>query len=189
MRSPGVTIVLPFRDHEHLVGRACRNLAEHFEGLEQGFEIIAVDEGSGDNSHAVLALLSQEIQGLKVMVGKGYGAGSKEAVGKIVVLTTPESAAAGISESLMSSLREVEAGRVQLQQVDENLLVCDGVAAQKVLAKSRSHRRGAERKLLRRARARGLTVRTYGPDDARSSSVGRLLSAFRPRLSLLHWPS
>ena len=55
---PDVSVVVPFADDEDVIGTAVRRLASHLTEREISFEIIAVDEDSGDNSHAILALLT-----------------------------------------------------------------------------------------------------------------------------------
>src|SRR5215468_7781736 len=61
-----VSVILPFGDDEEAVGIAVRRTAEHLRGLQLSFEILAIDEDSGDNSHAVLALLRAEVPELRV---------------------------------------------------------------------------------------------------------------------------
>ena len=56
-----VSVILPFGDDEEAVGIAVKRTAEHLRSLGVSFEILAIDEDSGDNSHAVLALLRAEV--------------------------------------------------------------------------------------------------------------------------------
>ncbi len=68
-----VSVILPFGDDEEAVGIAVRGTGEHLRGLGLGFEILAIDEDSGDNSHAVLALLRAEVPELRVTHASGKG--------------------------------------------------------------------------------------------------------------------
>ena len=52
-----ISVVIPFADDEERIGLAVRRVAEALRAAGRTFEIIAVDEHSGDNSHAVLALM------------------------------------------------------------------------------------------------------------------------------------
>src|SRR5436305_11463361 len=80
-----VSVIMPFGDDEEAVGIAVRRTAEYLRGLNVAFEILAIDEDSGDNSHAVLALLRGEIPELRVTHaparGKGVDAGAARAQG------------------------------------------------------------------------------------------------------------
>src|SRR5678810_512030 len=70
-----VSVILPFGDDEEFVGIAVRRTAEHLRALGLAFEILAIDEDSGDNSHAVLALLRAEVPELRVTHAPGRGRG------------------------------------------------------------------------------------------------------------------
>src|SRR5678810_56231 len=70
-----VSVILPFGDDEEFVGIAVRRTAEHLRGLGLAFELLAIDEDSGDNSHAVLALLRAEVPELRVTHAPGRGRG------------------------------------------------------------------------------------------------------------------
>src|SRR6188768_3410756 len=85
-----VSVILPFGDDEDFVGIAVRRTAEHLRGLGLAFEILAIDEDSGDNSHAVLALLRAEVPELRVAHapgrGRGFDTGIARAQGRAVWL-------------------------------------------------------------------------------------------------------
>ena len=70
-----VSVILPFGDDEEFVGIAVRRTAESLRSLGVSFEILAIDEDSGDNSHAVLALLRAEVPELRVTHASGRGRG------------------------------------------------------------------------------------------------------------------
>src|SRR5205085_8402008 len=95
-----VSVVLPFGDDEEAVGIAVRRTAEHLRGLGVSFEILAIDEDSGDNSHAVLALLRADVPELRVTHapgrGRGVDVGASRAQGTLLVVTTPDVASASL---------------------------------------------------------------------------------------------
>ncbi len=188
MQLVDVSIVLPFRDHEHLVGRASRSIAEHFTGLGLSFEIVAVDEGSGDNSHALLALLRQEIPSLRVVVGQGYEAGSRKSVGKSVVLMEISIVAEGLTRSLSQAVESVLWGNIDMQLVAEHLLVCTRDSLLELQTAGLARRQRAPRSLIKRARAKGLNTRSYGPESSGLSNTGlrRIISALVPRAAGPH---
>src|SRR5688572_26898143 len=75
MGNVDVTVVLPFTDDEDLVGSACQRIAQHLTERGLVFELIAVDEGSGDNSVALLGLLRPALPELRVLHGAASGRG------------------------------------------------------------------------------------------------------------------
>src|SRR3954467_776026 len=95
-----ISVILPFGDVEEAVGIAVRRTAEHLRTLGVSFEILAIDEDSGDNSHAVLALLRAEVPELRVTHapgrGRGVDVGSARAQGTLLVIATPDVAAASL---------------------------------------------------------------------------------------------
>lgn len=105
MRSPSdkgidVSVILPFGDDEEALGVAVRRTADYLRASGWRFEILAVDEDSGDNSHAVLALLRADVPELRVTVasgrGRGVDAGCARAQGTVLVVTTPDVASASL---------------------------------------------------------------------------------------------
>jgi glycosyltransferase involved in cell wall biosynthesis len=100
-----VSVVMPFADDEEAIGTAARNLAEAMRSLAVTFELLAVDEDSSDNSHAVLAMLRAEVPELRVIHapgrGKGIDTGTSKAIGKVIVIMSPTAAAstAGLADA------------------------------------------------------------------------------------------
>lgn len=93
-QSPQLTVILPFGDDEDQIGTAVREVARTLNEANTSFEILAVDENSGDNSHAVLALLRGSVPQLRVVHashrGKGFACGLAKARGSYVwLLPTP----------------------------------------------------------------------------------------------------
>src|SRR5688572_2711558 len=109
-----VSVILPFADHEEAVGIAVRRTAEHLRGLALSFEILAIDEDSTDNSHAVLALLRAEVPELRVTHapgrGKGVDIGAGRAQGQLLLVSTPDVASASL-DGAGDALRRLLAGQ------------------------------------------------------------------------------
>src|SRR5512143_4363965 len=95
-----LAVILPCGDDEEFVGIAVRRTAEHLRGLGLSFEILAIDEDSGDNSHAVLALLRAEVPELRVTHapgrGRGVDVGVARAQGTLLLVSTPDVASASL---------------------------------------------------------------------------------------------
>lgn len=91
-----VSVILPFGDDEDVIGAAVQRLATHLRDLGLVFEILAIDEDSGDNSHAVLALLRGSVPELRVLHapgrGRGFDTGVARAQGRVLWLIQPGAA-------------------------------------------------------------------------------------------------
>src|ERR1700709_2176433 len=89
-----VSVILPFGDDEEAVGVAMKRTAEYLRNLGLAFELLAIDEDSGDNSHAVLALFRGEVPELRVTHasgrGRGVDVGAARAQGTLLLVTTPD---------------------------------------------------------------------------------------------------
>ena len=62
-----ITVIIRVLDDEDRVGHVVRRLVRHLRALERSFEVLVADEGSGDNTLAVIALLRQEVRELSVV--------------------------------------------------------------------------------------------------------------------------
>src|SRR5688500_11952438 len=91
-----VSAIVPFGDDEDVIGSAVQRLAAHLRELGLPFEILAVDEDSGDNSHAVLALLRAQVPELRVLHapgrGRGFETGVARAQGRVLWMIVPRAA-------------------------------------------------------------------------------------------------
>ena len=181
-----VSVILPFGDDEEAVGIAVRRTAEHLRSLGLSFEILAIDEDSGDNSHAVLALLRAEVPELRVTHapgrGKGVDVGASRAQGTLLIVATPDVASAsldGVGEACRRLLdgdgdAEVALGRYTVAHRVRTLVAFRGTR----LIGAAMHRR-----LSKRLQVRQLSVRVAGPTGvAAKTPVGRL-RAFAARAS------
>jgi hypothetical protein len=96
-----VSAVVPFGDDEDVIGAAVHRLAAHLRELGLPFEILAVDEASGDNSHAVLALLRAQVPELRVLHapgrGRGFDSGIARAQGHLLWLIDPHTAVQAVA--------------------------------------------------------------------------------------------
>ncbi|MES1166039.1 MAG: glycosyltransferase [Verrucomicrobiota bacterium] len=85
-----ISVVLSVRDDEDLVGHQVRTIATHLRSLRLVFEIVAINDGSRDNSLAILALLSARLPELRLVrasaAGRAFLRGAAEARGAVVVL-------------------------------------------------------------------------------------------------------
>jgi hypothetical protein len=175
-RHVEVTVVIPFGDHEEVVGAACRRVAAHLRALGLEFEILAVDEDCGDNSHAVLALLRGEIPELRVsrasVRGRGFAAGANQARGRVLWLIEPRAALSPLAPFGRAYWR-VSRGEALVGVVGGRFAVCHRTS---VLAASILDVRGAGvtffRRLLRAARAAGLEVDSASTGAATTPARG-----------------
>lgn len=189
MQSSGpldVSVVLPFGDDEDVIGSACQRLARHLEELGLAFEILAVDEDSGDNCHAILGLVRGDIPELRIVSGvapgRGYAAGAASARGRVLWLIEPSAAMRSLAAFGRANNR-VARGELELAVVRG----CFAVAkrARLLAAVNGAPGRGGsfERRLLRRARNRGISLEAYELGGAQSSAR-RLAAKLRGRLAL-----
>jgi hypothetical protein len=173
-----VSVILPFGDDEEAVGIAVKRCAEHLRSVGMSFEILAIDEDSGDNSHAVLALLRAEVPELRVTHapgrGRGVDVGVARAQGTLLLISTPDVASAsldGAGEACRRLLAaegdaEVALGRFTVARRIRTLIAFRGAR----LIGAAMHRR-----LAKRLEMRNLAVRISGPTGvAAKTGVGRL---------------
>jgi glycosyltransferase involved in cell wall biosynthesis len=87
---PEVSVVVAVGNVEDSIGKELRRVAEHLRELRRPFEIVAVNEGSWDNSFAVLRLLAAELPELRLLPGdcgnRAFLRGAVEARGAQLVL-------------------------------------------------------------------------------------------------------
>jgi hypothetical protein len=89
-RVPEISVVVAVGDHEDSIGHEIRSIAAHLGRLRRPFEILAVNNGSSDNSFSIVNLLAGTVPELRVLgreaAGRPFLRGSSEARGDIVVL-------------------------------------------------------------------------------------------------------
>lgn len=176
-RDLDVTAIVACRDDEDQIGHMVRRLALHLRQLGLAAEIIAVDEGSADNTLALLALLKREIPELTVVAGaasgRAYVRGIALARGRAVLLIDAR------SESPLSALGHA------LERLARGQDVVAIASRFLILHRTRTlrahdalvHRRDAadlERRFLRRAASLRLVVGVAAPHHRRPSPWERL---------------
>jgi len=173
-----VSVILPFGDDEEAVGIAVRRTAEHLRSLGLAFEILAIDEDSGDNSHAVLALLRAEVPELRVTHapgrGKGVDVGAARAQGTLLVVTTPDVASASL-DGVGEACRRLLAGEGDAEVALARFTVAHRVRALVAFRGARLLGAAMHRRLVKRLQVRNLSVRIAGPTGVTAKTpVGRL---------------
>ena len=158
-----ISVIIPFSDDEEVIGRACRKVARHLRELGAQFEILAVDEDSGDNSHAVLALVRSEVAELKVIVSvdadRGFAEGARQARGRVLWLVTPKSAISALAP-FARAWRQVVSGGADVALVHGRFAVCHRTRCLPVVEALRSGE-GMTQRLAKRAAARRLEVEVH----------------------------
>ncbi len=161
-----VSVILPFSDDEEVIGRACRRIARHLRELGARFEILAMDEDSGDNSHAVLALVRGEVPELRVLVvddaERGFAEGVRQARGRVLWLVTPSAATSALAP-FARAWRRVAGGECDVAVVDGRFAVCHRTRCLPVIESLRSGD-GYPGRLAKRAAARRLAVEVHRPE-------------------------
>jgi hypothetical protein len=172
-----VSVVLPFGDDEEAVGIAVRRTAEHLRGLGLAFEILAVDEDSGDNSHAVLALLRAQVPELRVTHaparGRGVDAGAARAQGTLLLVSTPDVASASL-DGIGEAIRRLLANETDAEVALGRYTVAHRVRALAAFRGARLIGAAMHRRLSKRLQVHKLGVRLSGTGVvAKKPPVGR----------------
>jgi hypothetical protein len=177
-----VSVILPFGDDEEAVGIAVRRTAEHLRALNLAFEILAIDEDSGDNSHAVLALLRAEVPELRVTHapgrGRGVDVGAARAQGTLLVVSTPDVASASL-DGVGDVCRRLLGGDGDAEVALARYTVAHRVRSLVVFRGARLIGPAMHRRLAKRLQVRNLNVRVTaalgtGAATARAGALGRL---------------
>ncbi|HTE50530.1 MAG TPA: hypothetical protein VK698_06665 [Kofleriaceae bacterium] len=182
-----VSVIVPFSDHEEVVGSACGRIARHLGELGLSFEILAVDEASGDNSHAVLGLLRRSLAALRIVAGarpgRGFAIGSAFARGRVLWLIDPDAALRSLAPFGRAHAR-VGRGELDLAVVRGRFAVAKRARCLSLIDTIHGHGGGFERRLVRRAEGRRLVVESYDVGGTGPQPVVGLADRVRWRLSL-----
>jgi hypothetical protein len=174
-----VSVILPFGDDEEFVGIAVRRTAEHLRGLGLTFEIIAVDEDSADNSHAVLALLRGEVPELRVTHasarGRGIDVGAGRAQGTLLVIAAPDVASASL-DGVGDACRRLLANDGDAEVALTKYTVAHRIRALAAFRGARLLGPAMHRRLVKRLQVQNLAVRVAGPTGV---AVNTGVSRFR----------
>lgn len=176
-----VSVILPFGDDEEFVGIAVRRTAEHLRGLGLTFEILAIDEDSGDNSHAVLALLRGELPELRVTHasarGRGIDVGVGRAQGTLIVVATPDVASASL-DGVGDACRRLLANEGDAEVALTRYTVAHRVRALTAFRGARLIGPAMHRRLAKRLQVAHLSVRLTGPTGVAAKSAVSRFRAF-----------
>lgn len=174
-----VSVILPFGDDEEFVGIAVRRTAEHLRGLGLTFEIIAVDEDSADNSHAVLALLRSEVPELRVTHasarGRGIDVGAGRAQGTLLVVAAPDVASASL-DGVGDACRRLLANDGDAEVALTKYTVAHRIRALAAFRGARLLGPAMHRRIVKRLQVQNLAVRVAGPTGV---AVKAAVSRFR----------
>ncbi|HUQ05822.1 MAG TPA: glycosyltransferase [Kofleriaceae bacterium] len=180
-----ISVVVPFADDEDTIGAAIQRLADHLRPLDLPFEILAVDEDSGDNSHAVLALLRAQVPELRVIQspgrGRGADAGASRAQGRLLWIIDPD-VAMGPLATVGPAITAILAGHVDAVVVHGHFVVANRLRALPAVTGLRGSRDARRRRLARRMAALGLRldVQMIGPSPTARPRLFGLLAPRRP---------
>lgn len=176
-----VSVILPFGDDEEFVGVAVRRCAEYFRNLGLAFEILAIDEDSGDNSHAVLALLRAEIPELRVTHapgrGRGIDVGAARAQGTLLVVSTPDVASASL-DGVGEACRRLLANDGDAEVALARYTVAHRVRTLPAFRAARLLGPAMHRRIAKRLQVRQLSIRMTGPTGVATKTAVSRLRAF-----------
>jgi glycosyltransferase involved in cell wall biosynthesis len=189
-RSFDVSVVIPFSDHEDVIGTAVSRLANHLREYGVSFEVLAVDDDSGDNSHAILALLRTSGPELRVIGagarGRGIEVGARRAQGHVLWLVEPIEAMHPLAP-FGRAYRRVSRGEHDGIVVRNRFVVCHRTRCLGAIEGIKGHGHAFERKFTKRAAQRDLDIDTQvlGGDRRVGSRFGqrplaRLFDAIAP---------
>lgn len=155
-----VSVVLRVGDDEDRLGHALVRVARHARSLRVSFEILVADEGSGDNSVAIAALLKRSVREIEIVhaePGHGYAAACARARGRAVVLL--DARAEAPLSALGFALERLRDG-ADVVALQGRYLVFRRTRAWRAFDALVGGRDpvGLERRFVRRARALGLAV-------------------------------
>jgi hypothetical protein len=88
--APEISVVLAIKNDEETVGHQVRAVAAHLRALGRSFEVVAVNDGSRDNSMTIANLLAPQVPELRLVnsnvAGRAFLRGASEARGQVLVL-------------------------------------------------------------------------------------------------------
>ena len=180
-----VSVLMPFGDDEDVVGTAATRVADHLRSLGLRFELLAVEENSGDNSHALLGLLRKQIPELEVLYAegreRGYSTAANSARGVAVWLIEPQAALKPLA-LFSRAFRMVESGDVDAVIARGKFAVCHRMRSLPAVLAMRGRRFGGLRRRIERGRKSSGRVVVLGSrrwlSRAEPRPFSRLIHAF-----------
>ena len=180
-----LSFVLRCCDDEERIGHTIHRVAAHLRGMGLSFELLLVDEGSGDNTLAIAALLRASHPELAVLhagPGCSFLTGADQARGRVVVIYDVRSEAP--LAALGYALGRIERG-LDVVALGGRFLAFRRTRALRAfdaLTTARRDMNEVESRFIRRARAVGLGAALTHP--RRRNALQRLREAM-PRLRSL----
>jgi glycosyltransferase involved in cell wall biosynthesis len=184
-----ITVVVRVCDDEERIGHVLRRISAYLRSMKLTFEILVADEGSGDNTLAVTALLRPTVREIEIMhaePSQGFHDACQRARGRIMLLydarTEAPLSALGFALGRLRDGRDVVA-------VGGRFLVFKRTRAWRAfdaLVTRRRRPRVLEKRFLRRARALGLDCTTTHPKKQPLAAWSRLRDTLlrRPNLAV-----
>lgn len=173
-RAIDLSVVVIVRDDEDRVGGLARGLLDALRGLGPRFEVFVIDEGSGDNTVAILTLCRQQLSEVEIVPGdpgRGLAIGVERARGRAVLLLDSDGLADALTgNDLVAPFLPAALARV----LPPGGAVSDGGDGADDLVVTRSF------VLLRRARGQPLLPALAQP-GGRRSTIGRVLPGLLER--------
>ncbi len=176
-----ITVIVPVRDMESRIASTIRSAVDVERHLDAAdlphppvFEILALDERSGDNTLSVLSILHGQIPNLRTLqdieIGEAIRRAAKVARGNVWLIidhpVDPELAAWGVSQVLRGHRAAVVPGE---------LLAVDRPVGTRVLVQVHGGLVAAQQAVLRYLRARGEPAAYSPPTDRSARHRARLL--------------
>lgn len=160
-----LSILLPFGDDEEIIGPAVRRCAHALRALDGSFELLGIDEDSGDNSHAVLALLRGDVPELRVIHApgrhRGVDSGAARAQGRLLVILTPTAAMSPL-DGLAEALARVDREACDAEIAVGRYTIVDRIKALPALRGARLPGESMHRRLAKRFQLQNLRVHMGG---------------------------
>jgi hypothetical protein len=178
-----LSVILPFGDDEEVIGTALRTLVTALRAGSFSFEVIAVDEDSVDNSHAVLAMLRPEMPELRVTHAptraRGVETGAARAQGRVIAVIPP--AAVGHLDGMIDAIDRAGEGAIDIEIALGRYLVAHRVRTLDAFVGARLGGLPLQRRFARRSAARGLRVVLDGAAVERPARPPSWRDAFATR--------
>ena len=160
-----LTVIIPFADDEEVLGGVLRRLAGFLRTAGSLFEILAVDEDSGDNSHAVLAILRPELPELRVLHaptrGRGAETGAARAQGGVMAVVSSNLTEAALP-ALAAAIARVTEGASDLEFSIGQFIVAHRGRSLDAFHGVRLAGEPSQRRLAKQLAARGFRVKVDG---------------------------
>ena len=111
--SPHITVIVPAYNEEAAITATLENIALHLRALTPNWDIVVVDDGSRDNTAAVVRALPAELQATLVRFSRNFGkeyaitAGLEHARGEIVICMDADGQhSSGLLDEMLAKWRE-----------------------------------------------------------------------------------